>query len=290
MNKVSGISINIHGYLMDFEVPKVMGILNITPDSFYAGSRTISEEEIRDRIREMIDEGVDIIDVGGCSTRPGYEPPSLEEEIDRVLTGCRLIREVSQEIPVSIDTFRAPVAEKAIEKWHADIINDISGGEDSNIWELAASLSIPYVLTDNPGFSLSEIKSREASKKKERNLDVVADVITRLSWKVNELHSIGVNDVIIDPGFGFSKTRDENFRLLAYLEEIAHMGLPVLAGISRKSMIYKTLGGSPEDSLPGTVALNAVALMKGADILRVHDVKEAKETIRLITQIKQATQ
>lgn len=265
-------TLNISGHLLELTPPRVMGILNVTPDSFYPGSRKTSEEEIRLRVKEMLEQGADIIDVGGCSTRPGFETPSEKEEMERVALGCRIVRELSRDIPLSVDTFRASVAREAIDKWEAGIINDISGGVDPLMWPLVAGAKVAYVLTHN----------RFDSPVYE---DITATVITELSYKVSDLHRLGVNDVIIDPGFGFAKTLEENFRLLAELEEFAKTGWPILVGVSRKSMIYKTLGCQPEESLTGTIALDTVALMKGADILRVHDIKPAKETVTLISKL-----
>ena len=259
---------------MDLRVPKVMGILNVTPDSFFQGSRCESEAAIRRRVIDMISAGADIIDIGGCSTRPGFEAPSAVEEWERVDKGCGLVKEVNPDLPISIDTFRASVAKKAIEKWKVDIINDISGGSDPEMWHLVADSRIVYVLTHN--------REKEPCKYD----DVTAEVITELSRKLNELHGLGVNDIIIDPGFGFAKTIDQNFQLFEELEEISATGLPLLVGISRKSMIYNALGIEPADSLAGTVALDAIALEKGADILRVHDVAEAVQTVKLFTRLK----
>lgn len=264
-------TINISGKLLDLSMPKVMGILNVTPDSFYSSSRNNEAGKIRSRIKEMIDQGVDIIDVGGCSTRPGYTEVTPEEEWQRLALGCEILREIDADIPLSIDTFRASLAEKAVTQFNANIINDVSGGRDPEMWDFVASQNVPYVLTH---FEKEDDSDPE---------DITAHVITLLSKKVNELHRKGVNDVIIDPGFGFGKSIEENFALLSNLDQIVKMGLPVLAGISRKSMIYKSLGISPEDALEGTVALNSVALLKGANILRVHDVKAAKETVKLFT-------
>lgn len=269
------LSINFNGFLMDLSVPKVMGILNVTPDSFFTGSRAVSDDIIRKKVEKMIADGADIIDVGGCSTRPGFQSPSEKEEWERVERGCRIVRELSCDIPLSIDTFRAAVAEKAVERWNAGIINDVSGGVDENMWPFIAAYRVPYVLTHN--------RSREEGYAYK---DVTADVIIELSKKVSELHRLGVNDVIIDPGFGFAKTIEENFRIFEELNEVARMGYPLLVGISRKSMIYKTLGCSPEESLAGTIALDALALEKGANILRVHDVKEAADTVKLFAKLK----
>ena len=259
---------------MDLGVPKVMGILNVTPDSFYPSSRTFEEDKIREKVAKLIEEGADIIDIGGCSTRPGYQIPSLEEELRRIDIGCRLVKEINENIPISIDTFRPEVASMAIDIWKADIINDISGGDES-MFEIIAKNHVIYILTHNPG-----------EENKNDYKDVTAETITWLSWKLHELHKLGVNDVIIDPGFGFSKNTEENYRLFNEIDEIKSMGFPLLVGISRKSMIYKILGTNPEESLTGTIALNAIALEKGVDILRVHDVKEAKETVMIFQQLK----
>ena len=272
MNKPGNLTLNIRGYLMQLDIPKVMGILNVTPDSFFADSRNISEAKVRDRIYEMIKEGVEIIDVGGCSTRPGYQAPSLQEEWQRVKLGCTIVREIAPDMPLSLDTFRSEIALMAIEEFGVDIINDISGGTDPEMWGLIAEKRVVYVLTHNP-----EIANYK---------DVTAETITWLSKRLNELHRLGVNDVVIDPGFGFAKSIEENFRLLDELDEIAQIGLPILAGLSRKSMIYKTLGCSSAEALTGTIVLDTVALLKGADILRVHDVKEAVETVKLFSQLK----
>lgn len=271
--KYQGLSLNLSGYLISLDIPKVMGILNVTPDSFYAGSRTRGEEAIRERVKKLLEEGADIIDVGGCSTRPGFEAPGCREEMERVDLGCRLIRELAPDFPISVDTYRTEVARQAIERWDVSIINDVTGGLEKEIWALAAEKRVAYVLTNN-----KEIESSHTT----------AEVITDLSKKIYELHGLGVNDLIIDPGFGFSKTLRQNFELFAHLEEIKKTGYPLLVGISRKSMIYKTLETTPEEALTGTIALDAIALEKGADILRVHDVKEARETIRLFLELKQA--
>ena len=262
---------------MTLGIPKIMGILNVTTDSFFSESRAETEEKIRNRILQVISEGADIIDIGGCSTRPSSEPVSESEEMERVDRGCRLLKEIAPDFPLSVDTFRSSVARMAIEKWNANIINDISGGSDPDMWNLVASKNVVYVLTHN------KILNRE-------NSDITSEVIVDLSKKINKLHHLGVNDVIIDPGFGFGKTLEENFKLFEELNEFASLGYPLLVGVSRKSMIYKTLGTDPENSLIGTVALDAIALEKGADILRVHDVKEAIETVRLFTKLKNITE
>ena len=269
-------TINLAGRLIDLSTPKVMGILNITPDSFYDGARYLKEEDIEKRILQLISDGADFIDIGGCSTRPGSYPPSPEEEWARISLGLKLLSAISPGFPASVDTFRSEIAIKAIELYGPVIINDISGGNlDKKMWDTVAELKVPYVLSHMRGTpenmdSFCEYK------------DVVSEVITELSWKLNELFRKGVCDVIIDPGFGFAKTIDQNFKILAELQEFVKMDQPLLVGVSRKSMIYKTLGISPQDSLCGTVALDTVALMKGANILRVHDVKEAVEIVKLV--------
>lgn len=257
---------------MEFDKPLVMGIVNVTPDSFFEKSRVEEVEKIRSRIISMISEGVDIIDVGGCSTRPGFSTPTMEEEWRRVDLGCRIVRELSSEIPLSIDTFRAEIAGRALEVYDADIINDVSGGKDVEMFATVAKHRVAYILTHNL------IDSQDYS-------DVTANVITWLAKKLDVIHRLGVNDVIVDPGFGFAKNVEENFQLFRELEEVASMGYPLLVGISRKSMIWKSLGITPEESLTGTIALNAIALEKGADILRVHDVKEAVEIVKLFEKL-----
>ncbi|MCH5222455.1 MAG: dihydropteroate synthase [Muribaculaceae bacterium] len=269
-------TINLAGRLIDLSTPKVMGILNITPDSFYDGSRYLKEEDIEKRILQLINDGADFIDIGGCSTRPGSYSPSPEEEWSRISLGLKLLSAISPGFPASVDTFRSEITIKAVELYGPVIINDISGGNlDKKMWDTVAELKVPYVLSHMRGApenmdSFCEYK------------DVVSEVITELSWKLNELFRKGVCDVIIDPGFGFAKTIDQNFKILAELQEFIKMDQPLLVGVSRKSMIYKTLGISPQDSLCGTVALDTVALMKGANILRVHDVKESVEIVKLV--------
>lgn len=274
------LSINLSGQLMLLDIPRVMGILNVTPDSFQSAGRCKSEKEIIRRIEEIEEQGADIIDIGGCSTRPGSIPPSAEDEWQRVENALKCHRLSGSRLPVSIDTFRAEIARRAVEKYGVAIINDISGGNlDPEMFTTVAGLHVPYVLT--------HMRGTPATMQQHVNYsDVTAEVITELSWKSYELHKMGVCDVIIDPGFGFAKTLGQNFRLLDELQEIVDMGMPVLVGLSRKSMVTKTLGCTPEEALGGTIALNTVALMKGAAILRVHDVREAVETVKMVCQLK----
>lgn len=269
------LSLNVKGHLLDLKVPKIMGILNITPDSFFQRSRTLEIAEIQQKVRQYLSEGVDILDIGGCSTRPGFELPSVEEEIRRVELGCRIVREIDPDIPISIDTFRFEVAKKVLEDWDIDIINDISGEWNKDLWKLVADAKKIYVLTLNKNYTGDSD-------------NLISEALTSLSKQVNELHKLGVNDVVIDPGFGFSKSLEQNFQILAHLDEFKRIGCPLMVGVSRKSMIYKTLEISAESSLIGTVVLNTISLMGGADILRVHDVKEAKETIKLFIKTKEA--
>ena len=272
--------INVGGKLLDLQVPKVMGIINVTPDSFYSGSRFTTEKDILAAAGKMIGEGADILDVGGYSSRPGAEDISGGEEAKRVLGAIRLI---SRELPgaiISVDTFRAEIAEKAVTEYGAHMINDISGGEaDIEMFSVIKKLNVPYIMMHmigNPRTMASQAVYD----------DITADILKWFSGKIYELRSAGVKDIIIDPGFGFSKNITHNFELLRRLGEMRIAGLPVLVGLSRKSMIWKTLEMSPDDALNGTTALNTIALINGADILRVHDVKEAVQTVRLVGKLK----
>lgn len=268
-------TLNIRGRLLDLSTPKVMGIVNVTPDSFYASGRTPDPEAVERRILQLRDEGADIVDIGGCSTRPGAEDVTPEEEYSRLSVALEAINRLWHEVPVSVDTYRADVARRCVEEWGVDIINDVAGGTlDPDMWKTVAELRVAYVLMHMRGTPSTMQTFTDYD-------DVTAEVITDLSRKVYELRGLGVNDIIIDPGFGFAKTVEQNFILLEELDEFCKMGMPVLAGLSRKSMIWRTLGITPEESLEGTVALNAIALQKGASLLRVHDVKAAKEVVKL---------
>ncbi len=274
------LTINIKGRLITFDTPKVMGIVNVTPDSFYSGSRTQGRDEIKDRVMTLVGEGADILDLGGYSSRPGADDVSAEEEYSRLAAGLEVVKEVAPDVPVSIDTFRAAVARKCVEEWGADIINDISGGTlDPDMWHTVADLRVAYVLMHTRGTPATMQSLTDYA-------DVTADIITDLAKKVYELRGLGVNDIIIDPGFGFAKTVEQNFRLLDELGEFCKMGMPVLAGLSRKTMIWKTLGITPGESLDGTIALDAIALDRGADIVRVHDVAPAVATARLMAVMR----
>ena len=256
-----------------------MGILNITPDSFYDGKRFIEDDDIARQVTKMIDEGVDIIDVGGYSSRPGAEDISEKEELNRLNLGINIVRSLSSDIPISVDTFRSKVAETAIENLGADIINDISGGElDPDMFDTVASLGVPYILMHMKGRP-QDMQSFAAYD------DLLLEMTGYFEKKLYILREKGVSDVIVDPGFGFAKGVSHNFELLKKLDLLGVLEAPLLVGVSRKSTIYKTLGTTAEDALNGTTALNMVALMVGANILRVHDVKEAKETIKLYKAI-----
>jgi len=272
--------INAGGRLIDLKVPKVMGILNITPDSFYKGSRYNSDSEILKTAVSMLEEGADILDVGGYSSRPGAADISEEDEGSRVLRAIKLI---SGEVPgaiISVDTFRAGVARRAVEDCGAHIINDISGGDaDSAMLGVVETLNVPYVMMHMKG----DPRTMQNNPVYD---DVVADILKWFGSRIFRLRSAGVKDIIIDPGFGFGKTADHNFEMLRRLSEFSVAGLPILAGVSRKSMIWRTLGIDAGEALNGTTALNSVALANGADIIRVHDVKEAVEAVKLIGKLK----
>lgn len=273
--------INAGGKLIDLTIPKVMGIINITPDSFYYESRVTGDKEILETAAKMIEDGADILDVGGYSSRPSAEDIPVEEEGRRVLNAVKLIRKELPEAVVSVDTFRAEIAKEAVSVYGAHIINDISGGgADEKMFEVVRQLSVPYIMMHMKG------NPRNMQENPEYD-DVVADILKWAGSRIVKLQNAGVKDIIIDPGFGFGKTIKHNFEMLERLGDFAIAGLPVLVGISRKSMIWKSLSVTPSDALNGTSVLHAVALLKGADILRVHDVKEAVQAVRLIQMLKE---
>lgn len=272
--------INVNGRLMDLSEPQVMGILNVTPDSFYAGSHGVTEGYIIDRIHQIMNEGASIIDIGACSTRPGADQVSAEEEMSRMRMGLELIRKHRPDAIVSVDTYRADVAKMCVEEYGAAIINDISAGQmDKDMFTTIARLGIPYIIMHMKGTP----KDMQVNPEYDHFLK---EVFYYFSEKVQRLRDLGVKDIIIDPGFGFGKTLEHNYELMNHLEEFSLFELPLLVGVSRKSMIYKLLGTTPEEALNGTTALNTVALLKGAHILRVHDVREAVETVRIIGKMK----
>ncbi len=274
MKPFSPFSLNLRGQLREFSQPAVMGIINVTPDSFFGSSRMTTSEMIESQATKMIAEGVDIIDLGGYSSRPGADDVSPSEETDRLLQGIEAIRGISSDIPVSVDTFRADVARQAIEAG-ADIVNDISGGNlDPDMHATVAQLRVPYIAMHMRG--TPQTMSQQTSYN-----DVTTEVIAELSHTVNKLALLGVNDVIIDPGFGFGKTLEQNYQLLARLEAFACLNRPMLVGVSRKSMIHRLLDTTPDNALNGTTAIDTIALMAGASILRVHDVRPAVENVKI---------
>ncbi len=271
-------TINCKGNLIDLTSPKVMGILNITPNSFYDGGKYADEKSILFQVEKMLIDGATFIDIGAYSSKPNAEFVCEDEEMNRLLPVVELVLKSFPETIISIDTFRSNVAQKAIENG-ASIVNDISAGSlDENMMQTVALLQVPYIMMHMKGTpqtmqSLAQYKN------------VTKEVLYYFSEKIAEARSFGMNDIIIDPGFGFAKTIEHNFELLNNLELFQMLDLPILVGVSRKSMIYKTLDTSPENALNGTTVLNTVALLKGAKILRVHDVKEAMECIQLINQL-----
>lgn len=275
------LSINVNGELKNFSTPWVMGIVNVTPDSFYAGSRTPDREAIKKRITLLKDTGADLLDIGGYSTRPGADEVTAAEEYRRVSLALECVRECWPEAIVSIDTFRADVARKCVEEWRVDIINDISGGDiDAEMFDTVADTGAAYVLMHTRGTPSTMQYETDYG-------DVTAEVISDLAFKAARLQQMGVRDIIIDPGFGFAKELNQNYEMLSCLDDFKSMGYPLLVGISRKSMIYRLLNISSEDSLNGTTVLNTYALMHGADILRVHDVEAAVQAVKLTQKLKQ---
>lgn len=272
--------INVMGKLVDLSEPKAMGVINMTPDSFYRGSRFSDEKSVIEAVMNMIRDGADIIDVGGYSSRPGAGDVPFSEERDRVMKAVRAINHEFPDVIISIDTFRADIAREAVEEYGAGIINDISGGEgDKKMFHYVEKLGVPYVLMHMRGVPANMQKNPVYD-------DIVADILRWFGDRIYRLQSMGVKDIIIDPGFGFGKTIEHNFTLLNRLDELSITGLPILVGLSRKSMIWKTLNITAEASLNGTIVLNTVALMKGCNILRVHDIKEAVQAIKLTEKLR----
>lgn len=271
--------INIRGRLLDLARPRVMGIINVTEDSFYRGSRYTGEGEILEAAGRMLEEGANILDIGGCSTRPGAAEVPEEKEKESVCRATELILSRYPEAMVSVDTYRSAVAEAAVVNSGAALINDISGGEmDAGMFPLVIRLNVPYIMMHMQG-------TPQTMQQNPRYDDVVTDIILWFGDRIAKLHEAGVRDIIIDPGFGFGKTAAHNFEMLRRLSEFRVSGLPLMAGLSRKSMVWKTLNVTPDGALTGTAALNMVALMNGASLLRVHDVREAREVITLFEKI-----
>lgn len=262
---------------LDFSVPVIMGILNVTPDSFYDGGKYVSEVKVIERIHQIVEEGAGIIDVGAYSTRPGAAFVDEKEELGRLAWAVELIRKYYPEVAVSIDTFRAKVAEEIITCLGPVIVNDISGGTmDDGMFEMVAKTGVPYMMMHIQG-------TPQTMQKNPVYQNVVAEVRDFFTERIEKLNALGFDNIILDPGFGFGKTLAHNYELMNHMEIYQELGYPVLVGISRKTMIYKLLGGTAQDALNGTTVLNTIALMKGANILRVHDVKEAREAVILLT-------
>lgn len=274
-------SLNLRGKLYSLCEPKIMGILNVTPDSFYAESRTSDEEHIAARVQQLMDDGADMIDIGGYSSRPGADDVSPEEEMNRLCRGLRVVRRLYPEVPISVDTFRADVARMCVEEEGADIINDISGGMmDRQMFRTVARLGVPYILMHMQG-------TPDTMQQAPHYDNLRREVMLYFAERIDRLCQMGAKDIIVDPGFGFGKTLEHNYELFHHLDDFNLFNLPLLVGISRKSMIYKLLGGTPQTSLNGTTVLNTIALMKGVHILRVHDVKEAVEAKRIVMKMKE---
>ena len=268
-------TINIKGTLLDLTKPKIMGILNITPDSFFDGGEYNSEYKILNQVEKMLLEGADIIDIGGHSSRPGAKKLTIEKETERVIPIIKLIVGKFKNIIISIDTFRSEIARKAIEAG-ASIINDISGGDlDKKMYQVAGELKVPYIIMHMKGVPSNMQNDTEYD-------NVIFDIIKNLSYKIDLAKKAGVLDIIIDPGFGFGKSLKDNFKILKNLSSFKQLNQPIMVGLSRKSMIYKLLESSANDALNGTTCLNSISLNNGANIIRVHDVKEAKEADKLI--------
>ena len=273
-------SLNLRGRLVTIDRPWVMGIINVTPDSFYSGSRVVDEPTLVERVRQMIAEGADVIDLGACSTRPGSEQVDARGEMERLQWAIAVIRREAPDVILSVDTYRAAVARRCVEEWGADIINDISGGTiDGEMFATVAKLHVPYVLMHMRGTpeTMSSLTDYD---------DVTADVLEWMARRIDELRQLGVADVIADPGFGFAKTLDQNYELLARLNAFHALDAPLLVGVSRKRMIYTPLDCVADEALNGTTVINTIALMQGAHILRVHDVKAAAQAVKLVTMTR----
>lgn len=274
-------TLNVSGKLLEVDSPIVMGILNATPDSFYSGSRCDSDEAVRMRVRQIVSEGGRIIDVGGYSSRPMADDVAPEDEWRRLSAALRIVRDEAPGAIVSVDTFRASIAERCVGEYGVDIVNDISSGQlDRAMIPTVARLKVPYVMMHMRGNPHTMQDFTDYG-------DVAADVMRFLGDRMKEAAYAGISDIILDPGFGFSKTLDQNYELLARMELLRELGYPLLVGVSRKSMVYKLLGTSPEQSLNATTAVNTLALLKGASILRVHDVREAMEAVAVVEKFRE---
>lgn len=273
--------INLAGKLMDLSQPRVMGILNLTPDSFYNKSRMQGEEDIRMRVEQMRAEGADMIDVGAYSSRPGAADVSQQEEMARLRNGLTLLRQAWPEAIVSVDTFRADVAKMCVEEYGVSMVNDIYAGRyEKKFFQVVRDLQVPYVMMHMQG-------TPQQMQQAPHYEDILREVMLFFAERVQQLREMGMNDIILDPGFGFGKTLQHNYELMHHLQEFKVFELPLLVGVSRKSMVYKLLDTTPDEALNGTTALHTIALLKGANILRVHDVKAARETIRIVETLNE---
>ena len=280
METLSSKYINVNGSLLDLSGPCVMGILNITPDSFYAGSRMQTEAEIAARAQQILDEGAGIIDIGAYSSRPNAENVSPREEMERLRMGLEILRKTQPGAVISVDTFRADVARMCVEEYGVAIINDIAAGEmDTDMFRTVAELNVPYIMMHMQG-------TPQNMQQHPHYDNLLKEVFLYFAQKVQQLRDLGMKDIILDLGFGFGKTVEHNYELLAHLEEFRVFELPLLVGVSRKSMIYRLLGNTPQDALNGTTVLDTICLLKGADILRVHDVREAVETVKIVEAMR----
>ncbi|MBQ2199869.1 MAG: dihydropteroate synthase [Bacteroidaceae bacterium] len=277
-------TINANGQLINLGTPQVMGILNVTPDSFYSGSRKQTETEIAERVEQILAEGGQMIDIGAYSSRPNADDVSTKEEMERLRRGLRILREKAPDAIVSVDTFRADVAKMCVEEYGVQIVNDISGGElDKEMFSTVARLGVPYVLMHMKG-------TPQTMQEAPHYDDLMKEVLLYFAEKIQQLRDLGQKDIILDPGFGFAKTMEHNYELLSHLDALQIFELPILVGVSRKSMIYKLLGTTAQEALNGTTVLNTICLMKGcANILRVHDVKECVEAVEIYQQLYKIT-
>ena len=281
MENLHDYSINIGGKLMDLSEPKVMGILNVTPDSFYGASRMVSDDEIAARTAQILDEGASIIDIGAYSSRHGAADVPEEEEMRRLRRGLSIIRRIDPDAVVSVDTFRADVARMCVEEFGVAIINDISAGElDPEMFRTVASLGVPYIMMHMRGTPQNMQDAPTYG-------NLMKDMLMYFADRIQRMRDMGQKDIIVDPGFGFGKTLEHNYELFKHLEDFKIFGLPLLVGISRKSMIYKLLDTTPEHALNGTTVLNTIALQKGANILRVHDIKACAEAIKIFNKMNE---
>ena len=278
-------TLNLGGSLMNLGEPQVMGILNVTPDSFYEKSRTFDEDAILRRAKQIADEGGSIIDIGAYSTRPGSADVDEAEEMSRLRRALSVVRKAVPGMPVSIDTFRADVAKMCVEEYGAEIINDVSGGEgDRQMFSTVARLGVPYILMHIGGTIDNMHSDAPLTSHADAEVPYMQSVVSFLTERINRLHALGAKDIIIDPGYGFGKSLQQNYELLNRLEDLKVWQLPLLVGVSRKSMIYKLLDTDSSQALNGTTVCNTIALMKGASVLRVHDVRAAVEAVKIVKQ------